>query len=488
MSPIKLRGSGETISDLLRRAGYIITLSCGRGVCGGCVVLAAGKLDLPSRKEKAVLDRKAVSPVNNFAPRLACACRVLGEAEVITQGGAETAASLVSGVVPDYDGFERYALGIAADIGAARLVLELHSLTDKAILARKTGPNPAAAFDRNALENANHSEQSAEPRGVLHAKLWEMMESALLEAKVFADDVRRVVFTGGPVVLELILGGTSGGLSGEYFRADRIFPGLTHADIHAPQGITANAGACAACGLYAADCLNKPGVSLFVDAGTNCKLALIQDKKILCASVDAGPALEGARITRGMPAAAGAVRHVRHTGYGLMCDTIADAPPVGICGSGLISAARLLMELGELDETGYLETDPYELGNSGIHIHGRDIRALQSAKSAVAAGIGALLETAGITADTPDRLILAGGFGNSLDAGEAAAIGLIPKALRDKTVYIGNASLLGAVMSMYSLTARREIAAMPNNAEEISLTDNPVFIQLLRERMAFKSF
>ena len=485
MSPIKLKGAGETIAELLRRAGYIIVSPCGgRGICGGCAVLASGKLDLPAKKEKSILERKSLEPIDCFAPRLACMCRVLGEAEIILN------ASPMSGSLPDYDGNERFALGIAADIGATRLTLELHNLTDKVLLSSQTGLNPQIVFGDDVLSRITYARQngSEELHNVILGALWEMIEAALLEVKVFAEDVRRVVLTGSTTMLHFVRGIESDNLFGEAVPASEIFPGLTHADIYIPRCISANIGADITCGLYAAECLSKPGISLFVDAGTNCEIILIQDKKLICGAIAAGPVLEGVNLTMGMAAQAGAVQHVRHTGYGVMCDTISDAPPAGICGSGIISAASLLIDMGELDETGYLETDPYELGTSGIHIHGRDIRMLQLAKSAVAAGISALLLTARLTADAPDRLILAGGLGNSLDPDEAAAIGLIPKALKDKAIYIGNAALLGAVMCMYSLNARQKMLSLAGDAEEIHLSDTPAFEQLMTERMAYKPY
>ena len=490
MSPIKIKGVGETVSELLRSAGHVIGLPCGgQGICGGCAVLASGKLDLASEKEKSILDRKEFKPVKNFEPRLACMSRVLGDAEIILPISEKTTASPV--FLPDFDGNERFALGIAADIGVTAIILELHNLTDKVLLSRKTGRNPHMIFSEDVLNRITYSRQNNELHNELIKKLWEMIEASLLEAKVFAEDVRRVVFTGSTFMLCSTLGlnpAAHESLFGESYPASELFPPLSHAEIYLPRCVNANIGANLTCGLYAADCLNKSGCSLFIDAGTNINLVLVKEKKIICASAAANYVSECPNITMGIAAEAGAVQHVRHTGYGVMCDTISDAPPAGICGSGLISAASLLLDMGELDETGYLETDPFELGTSRVHIHGRNIRGLQSAKSAVAAGISALVESEDISMDTPERLILAGMFGDGVDAGEAVAIGLIPKALQDKTVFIGNAALLGAVLCLYSQNARQRIYRMASEAVEFPLMENPKFTELQKERMAFKPF
>jgi uncharacterized 2Fe-2S/4Fe-4S cluster protein (DUF4445 family) len=318
-----------------------------------------------------------------------------------------------------------------------------------------------------------------------------MIESTLLEVKMFAEDVRRVVITGNTAMLYFMRGLnliSFSGLFGESFPASELFSTLTHAEIYIPRCISPNVGSDIVCGLYAARFIGRSELSMYVDAGTNSQIVLLWNKRILCGATAAGLAFEGASITMGMLALTGAVQNVRHTGYGIMCETISDAPPVGICGSGLISAASLLIELGELDESGYLETDPYELGSSGIHIHGRDIRALQTAKSSIAAGIGMLLQTAGIRAESLDRLVLAGGFGNNPKPCDAIAIGLIPKALKDKTIYVGNTALLGAVMCMYSKSVRQKINKMACEAEEIQLMETPEFEQLQTARMAYKPY
>ena len=79
-----------------------------------------------------------------------------------------------------------------------------------------------------------------------------------------------------------------------------------------------------------------------------------------------------------------------------------------------------------------------------MKLRAADIRKLQLAKAAVRAGVELLMKRAGVTAQDIDEVYLAGGFGTRLNIQSAAAIGLIPPELADKTRAVGNASLDGA--------------------------------------------
>lgn len=70
-----------------------------------------------------------------------------------------------------------------------------------------------------------------------------------------------------------------------------------------------------------------------------------------------------------------------------------------------------------------------------------DLRALQIAKGAVAAGIEVLLRRAGLSADELDGLYLAGGLGSSLNPQSALRIGMFPPQLAGKITALGNTAL-----------------------------------------------
>ncbi len=89
-----------------------------------------------------------------------------------------------------------------------------------------------------------------------------------------------------------------------------------------------------------------------VDIGTNGEIVLC-GRRADCsaASTAAGPAFEGARISHGMRASAGAIEKVVVDGR-LRINVIGNVPPVGLCGSALIDAAAELLRHGMLTPAG----------------------------------------------------------------------------------------------------------------------------------------
>ena len=73
---------------------------------------------------------------------------------------------------------------------------------------------------------------------------------------------------------------------------------------------------------------------------------------------------------------------------------------------------------------GRLAGGPLALAES-VSLTQRDIRELQLAKAAVAAGIRIVLERLGATAEDVEKLYLAGAFGNYVNRASAQRIGLI---------------------------------------------------------------
>ena len=195
----------------------------------------------------------------------------------------------------------------------------------------------------------------------------------------------------------------------------------------------------------------------------------------VCCAVACGPAFEGAGVTCGMMGTDGAVSRVRYNGKFEM-NVIGGGAATGLCGSGLIDLAAILVRQGVIDETGRLlppEEVPERMrafltrdenGNGVFHLTDRvyltagDVRSLQLAKAAVAAGVQVLLAQQGITLAELDGVYLAGGFGVYLDPASAAAIGMLPQLPAGRLHSIGNASLAGA--SMLALDASRAADAL----------------------------
>ena len=222
---------------------------------------------------------------------------------------------------------------------------------------------------------------------------------------------------------------------------------------------------------------------LLLDVGTNGEMLLAHQGNIGACAAAAGPAFEGAHITCGMGGAPGAIRRAKRLPDGnWQIATVGDGAPRGLCGSGLIDAIAELVSAEIIDETGRLEADAHLA--PGVYLTQQDIREVQLAKGAIAAGIELLMREMGVT--EIDECYLAGGFGSAIDPQSALAIGLLPELLRGKIVPIGNAAGMGAVEMLLSQGARERAQALAARAHYIELSELEDFQDAFVEHMLFE--
>jgi uncharacterized 2Fe-2S/4Fe-4S cluster protein (DUF4445 family) len=218
-----------------------------------------------------------------------------------------------------------------------------------------------------------------------------------------------------------------------------------------------------------------------IDLGTNGEIVVGNRERMLCASTAAGPAFEGGRISMGMRAATGAITQVRLGPEGLRCHVLGDVPPRGICGSGLVDAVAVGLELGVIAPNGRLANGPWMV-QAPVALTQEDVRQLQLAKAAVAAGIRVLLGRLGWMPGDISRVHLAGAFGNYVSPGTACRTGLLPF---DEEVIspAGNTALLGAKLALFDDDG--DYAALSARIEHVPLAQDLAFLEAFVEEMGF---
>ena len=164
--------------------------------------------------------------------------------------------------------------------------------------------------------------------------------------------------------------------------------------------------------------------------------------------------------------------------------TIEDQPAVGLCGSGLVDAVAAFLETGDIDETGAVEEDQLALTDR-VFLLPADIRAVQLAKGAIAAGIRTLLEQAKVSEADIETLYIAGGFGSHLNTASAAAIGLIPRELENRVKILGNSALSGAASLLLDEKLVAEAENLAQNAVHVTLSGNSRFNRHFMNAMLF---
>jgi uncharacterized 2Fe-2S/4Fe-4S cluster protein (DUF4445 family) len=253
---------------------------------------------------------------------------------------------------------------------------------------------------------------------------------------------------------------------------------------------------------------------MLVDIGTNGEIVLAVKGRILATSTAAGPAFEGARITQGMRATAGAVEKVLVQGDDVLLNVIGNAKPAGLCGTALIDAAAELLRRGLLDPTGRIRS-PDELPaglpealrrrlvvrdhethfrlasadetatGEDLLLWQKDIRELQLAAGAIRTGIEILLRRTGLKPGDLEAVLLAGAFGNFIRRNNARRIGLLPQVPCDRIRFIGNAASLGAKTVLLAEEEREYAERLRQRTEHVDLSLDPEFHEAFVDAMVF---
>ncbi len=469
-----LRFTGTPLlSVLLRENGFALRTPCGgRGICGRCAVEASGSL----------------SPAPEGGRCLACRTRLTGDASVRLPEQKALQNIALAGPMPPFDPDPLPGrLGLAVDVGTTTLAVQLADLRSGKLLRAAAEGNPQGLVSDNVIGRieAAMAGRGAELKQLALDAIGRLKAEACQAAGAAPEEVDRTVVTGNTTMLYLLTGRDPVSLSRAPFAADHLFGEWTEGgSVYLPPCAGAFVGADITCALLASGICEKEETALLIDIGTNGEIALWRENRLYCCATAAGPAFEGGGILKGLGSVPGAIDTVGVRDGSLAWTTIGDELAVGICGSGLIDAAAALLRLGRLDETGALDGEELEIAPS-VPLTRQDIRKLQLAKGAVAAGIETLCGTVGVRFGEIRRFCIAGGFGSHLNAASAAAIGLIPEALAHRAETLGNTALAGAAMLLLRKGFHGQAERIAREAELVPLSGSAAFAESFVDCMMF---
>lgn len=436
------------------------------------------------------------------------------------QGADEVCFVETHGRVIDVAPTRPALLGLAVDIGTTTLALRFYDLETGTLLGVESGLNPQRTFGADIISRIaacqsrprGLSEQQAAVTGALNGQIAAFCH----KTGARAENIYSVVLAGNTTMLHLFAGLSPQGIAAAPFAPCSLFGGTITArqaelavcpgaEVYLAPCVSAYIGGDITAGLLSCGLDTAPSPVLFLDIGTNGEMVLAAGGRLLCCAAAAGPAFEGAHIGQGTGGVTGAICSVRVDENGRVAyETVGGAAPVGLCGSGLLDAAAVMLRLGTMDETGRIlaaeeapaATRPYLLEksgercfrvgeDSGIFLTQKDIRELQLAKAAIAAGVGCLLDAAGVKPGEVAAVLLAGGFGARLSPRSACEIGLLPGTFAGKIRSVGNAACAGAAAALLSAPARERLEALRDACETLELSGLPLFQQLFMENMGF---
>ena len=468
----------QKLSQILREKGILLDHPCGgKGTCGKCAVELEGCVSEPNEAEKAA------------GTRLSCQAVLYGDATVRMKGETSLEQIELGG-----DSFAAPApmagrYGAAVDIGTTTMALKLCRLYDGKVLATVGCANPQRdiAADVIGRIEAAMAGSLGHLRELAENAIGMLLSDGCSLADIPEEQVDVLVVTGNTTMLYLLTGKDPTPLSRAPFKADCLFgyeTTILGRKAYLPPCMDAFVGADITCAVLSSRMAALPGPALLCDIGTNGEIALWKNGTLYATSTAAGPAFEGAGISCGCGSVRGAIDRVWMEDEQVCIHTIGEAPAVGLCGSGLIDAIAALLGSGDISETGAMGAQELPLAEA-VSLTRKDVRAVQLAKAAIAAGIQTLLETTETEESEITDFYICGGFGAHLNLKSALDIGLIPESLAKKAKVMGNAALSGAVNMMLDQGCHTTAERLAAASRQLNLGGNPKFNENYIEHMLF---
>jgi uncharacterized 2Fe-2S/4Fe-4S cluster protein (DUF4445 family) len=480
--------AGTALRDLLFTQG--VEFPCGgQGRCRGCRVHV---LEGQASINAAQLERLSPDELRN-GWRLACQCSLQDDLVIeLRQWDAAILVDDTPFAFSPRDGF-----GVAVDLGTTTLAAQLLDLGTGRVLAVATALNSQARFGADVMSRVRFALEEGggdRLRDLIRLQIGGLIAQLVFSARVPEAEIRDVVLVGNTVMHHLFCGLDVEPLSRYPFESEYL--GLQTLDVD-DWGLEGRPRVCflpclggfvgsdILAGILATRLGEREDLNALVDLGTNGEIVIGNRERLLCASTAAGPAFEGARISMGMRAATGAISEVKVNGQGIECRVLGNVPPQGLCGSGLVDAVAAGLEMGRIQPSGRFVdgATAWELSPPVVLMQS-DIRELQLAKGAIAAGIRTLLDQLGASAQDLKKLYLAGAFGNYINRASAERIGLISFP-PEKVEAAGNTALLGAKLALFRLGDDASFAELRGRIRHVALNADPSFQEVFVEEMSF---
>jgi uncharacterized 2Fe-2S/4Fe-4S cluster protein (DUF4445 family) len=418
-------------------------------------------------------------------------------------------------VIEVQQGYVEDSYGAAVDIGSTTVALYLCNLRTGELLAAESEMNPQIVYGEDVMSRIQYAIENKDGLEKLHktviATLNKLLKQAAKTANIKMDEILEMVLVGNSTMHHLLLNLHPKDLGLAPFvptihrsmdvKAREL--GLqinSSGNIHILPTIASFVGADTSAMILAEEPHKQDENWLLIDVGTNAELILGNRKRLVCTSTPTGPALEGAHVEYGMRAAPGAIERVHidektlEPRYKIVGEEEWNTGKAkGICGSAIIDAVAELFRAGIVDSRGKFKkefsTKRVREGENGweyviawaeetsigrdIPMTQQDVRQIQLAKAALFTAARTLLKRSGL--QSPDKIILAGGFGSYIDKEKAMLIGLIPDCALENVYAVGNAAGDGARIALLNVEKRNEIDTVTRKVERFELPTDPEF-------------
>ncbi|HEY83835.1 MAG TPA: DUF4445 domain-containing protein [Chloroflexi bacterium] len=507
--------TGSLLGDAIAATELPLEQPCaGRGTCGKCKVLAESGLTPPDEVELANLTPGELAVHN----RLACRARVQGNVKV-SLAPIVVYSNKIFRAGNRHKREKDVPLGLAIDFGTTTVAAFLTMLDNGEVVAGGAGLNQQTVYGADVISRLAAATENQVNAERLHklalASINQAVDSLKLSPRI-RQRIKRVTIVGNVAMHHMLARLPLDTLAIMPFQPhasesipdastllDGIFPANAKITLPPLIGGFVGSDALACLAFFGFDAPNGPMAA--IDLGTNGEVLVTDGERILTASTAAGPAFEGVDISCGSRAIDGAITKVRLNGGNFEFDTIANEPPVGLTGSGLMSIVCELRRAGVIEPSGRLVKQPLLANRIGQNDEGVsfvqlttdgqlsltqfDVRELQKAKGAIRAAVDILMRQLGLKAEDMQRVILTGSFGGQIDIDAVLGLGMIPPVRYEAVETTPNGAGLGAAIFLSdegfalaeSLAARAEQVELDLDAdfnmryvEALSLTPDGV--------------
>lgn len=403
----------------------------------------------------------------------------------------------------------RDTFGIAIDIGTTTLAGYLINLSNGEELETYAAMNPQRVYGSDVVSRIEYTTRDGKGldtlTGLIRQVINRMIGFFIEKCNLKAEDIYHIVVSGNTVMTHLLCGFPVQNITESPFipvvnrRCDFEAHELgismsSFGIVTVMPGVSAYIGSDTVACLLSSGMFEDEDTNLLIDIGTNGEMVIGNRNRMFACSAAAGPAFEGAQLYHGMCALPGAISAFIIKSGALVASTIQGMPATGICGSGYVDAIANMRRLGMIDESGkILDKAEYVNGykairvacnkEKNIYITQKDIRDIQMAKAAIAAGIEIIGQYCGVKLEDIKNVYLAGGFGNYILPENAIAIGLLPKVTAGKIKGIGNGAGAGAKMALKSARLLNDAQTVSQNVKVVELALEKSFQKIFIERM-----
>ncbi len=472
--------NNTNLLDFLRKMRMAPTADCGgRGICGKCKVCINGEDAL--------------------------ACQTIIDRELSVKLPEELRMQILSGGRDIFYQADSDMKGFAAaiDLGTTTIVCSLLDHYGRELASTST-LNPQVSFGADVISRIQAALDGhlTELTDIVRSALANLIMKACTVSDTDPKQIRRIAMVGNPCMQELFLGIMPENLSRVPFEpvltkmqsipASPLFPICPDAEFLIVPDLSGYVGADTLGCVLSTEMYRKETMTLLVDIGTNGELVLGNRNRMIACSTAAGPALEGACIQFGMRAGEGAIDHVTWGDGEVHVSVIGEKEAQGICGSGIIDAVAVMLEQGIINHRGRIQSEAGDFqGERAYYLTEKicltqtDIRQVQLAKGAIAAGIRLMTDTMGISLEEIDQVLLAGAFGSYITPQSACRIGLLPYELFPKICVVGNAARSGAERLACSQSEREKAIEIYEKCTFLELASLPEFQKTFGKETGF---